>query len=225
MNNLSSEQLFITDAAKALLENQEQSPFFNLSQYQLWDITSIDGLQLVKVLVGEVGTQITLFESIDFIFTGYQYSVLRLGEEHFRLGLYGELGTYGGLNFQETLTQAMTGLQVSVRKCNEISAGNITTSARSMRLTAYCAIALPQSSGLNILSKTAIVEPPYRLEEMPLNRAVAAKIEDIPVLIWRHQLLSQRVFELHSPVGDVEAIKVKLINIDRSPHKSGKLLE
>jgi hypothetical protein len=34
MDNLSTEQLFVTEAAKALLENQEHSLFLNLCQDQ-----------------------------------------------------------------------------------------------------------------------------------------------------------------------------------------------
>jgi hypothetical protein len=69
------------------------------------------------------------------------------------------------------------------------------------------------------------VQPPQRLEALPSNYAVAARIDENSVLIWRHQLLSQSVFELHTTVGDIEAIKVKLINIDRSPLQLRKLLE
>ena len=46
MNNLSAEQLFIIDAAQALLENPE-SLFLDLALYQLWDITGTDSRQLV----------------------------------------------------------------------------------------------------------------------------------------------------------------------------------
>lgn len=66
----------------------------------------------------------------NLIFTGYQYSALRLGEGNFRLGLYGELATYGDLTFEETLRDAIasleapaqTGLQVSARWCDKMSA-------------------------------------------------------------------------------------------------------
>jgi hypothetical protein len=55
---------------------------------------------------------------------------LRLGEGNFRLGSYGELGTYGGLTFEETIrdaiasvqAQAQTGLQMSARWCDKMSA-------------------------------------------------------------------------------------------------------
>jgi hypothetical protein len=207
MNNLSAAQLFITETAKALLNKPVNSPFLNLSQYKLWEVKGRDSLQLVKRLVSDVVAKVGPFQSIDFIFTGYQYSVLRLGDGNFRLGLYGELGTYGGLNFEEAIAQAKIGLQVEA-KSPEISA-----------------IALTLAPALDLLPKIAVVQPPQRLEALPSNYAVAARIDENSVLIWRHQLLSQSVFELHTTVGDIEAIKVKLINIDRSPLQLRKLLE
>ncbi|HEY9601049.1 MAG TPA: hypothetical protein V6C85_05515 [Allocoleopsis sp.] len=43
--------------------------------------------------------------------------------------------------------------------------------------------------------------------------ATLARIDRVPLIIWRHQLLSQPVFELHPPVGDAKAIEANLINI------------
>ncbi len=213
MNSLSSKQLFLTEAAKALLENQEQSPFLNLSRYQLWDLAGIDSLQLAKLLVSDGVTKIALFESVDFIFTGYQYSALRLGESKFRLGLYGELGTYGGLNFEETIEQSQVGLEVWAKRCDKLKATEVTAFNCAIGLTVCYAIALPQSVAHDLLPKIAVVQPPHSLEELQPNFALPAKIENLPVLIWRHQLLSQPVFELHTAVQDAEAIKLKLINI------------
>jgi len=224
MDNLSTEQLFVTEAAKALLENQEHSLFFNLSQYQLWDLGGVDALQLAKQLVGNVVAKIAPFQSLDVIFTGYQYSALRLGEDNFRLGLYGELGTYGGLNFEETIrlaiaeaslshAQAQTGLRAWARKCDRMNAKDTTASDYAISLTACCAIALSETVALDVLPKIAVVQPPHHLEGLQPNCAVAARIDGVSVLIWRHQLLSLPVFELHTPVGDAEAIKVKLRDI------------
>jgi hypothetical protein len=176
-------------------------------------------LQLTKRLVSDVVAHISSCESIDFIFTGYQYSVLRLGKTNFRLGLYGELGAYGGLNFEETIrdaiatpieytchlhsrhetqmghAQVQTGLQAWARQCVKIKA-----------------IALPASVALDLLPKIAVVEPPYSLEELQLNHAAPASIDGMSVLIWRHQLLSQPVLELQAGLGNAEAIELKLIS-------------
>ncbi|MEO8892127.1 MAG: hypothetical protein ABI417_11435 [Coleofasciculaceae cyanobacterium] len=92
MNIFSGEQLFITEAAKALLETPINSLFLNLSRYQLWQVKGIDSLQLVRRLVSNVVTKIALFQSIDFIFTGSQYSVLRLGDGDFCLESWGLMG-------------------------------------------------------------------------------------------------------------------------------------
>ncbi len=232
MGNLSTEQLFVTEAAKALLENQEHSLFLNLCQYQRWDLGGVDALQLAKQLVGDVVAKIAPFQSLDVIFTGYQYSALCLGEDNFRLGLYGDLGTYGGLNFEETIrfaiaeaslshAQAQTGLRAWARKCDRMNAEDATasdcaislTACYAINLTACCAIALSESVALDVLPKIAVVQPPHHLEGLQPNCAVAARIDGVSVLIWRHQLLSLPVFELHTPVGDAEAIKVKLRDI------------
>jgi hypothetical protein len=232
MDNLSTEQLFVTEAAKALLENQEHSLFLNLCQYQRWDLGGVDALQLAKQLVGDVVAKIAPFQSLDVIFTGYQYSALCLGEDNFRLGLYGDLGAYGGLNFEETIrfaiadaslshAQAATGLRAWARKCDRMNAEDATasdcaislTACYAISLTACCGIALSESVALDVLPKIAVVQPPHHLEGLQPNCAVAAKIDGVSVLIWRHQLLSLPVFELHTPVGDAEAIKVKLRDI------------
>jgi hypothetical protein len=86
------------------------------------------------------------------------------------------------------------------------------STTKGVTFTPRCAIALPDAVGLDVLSQIARVKPPYRLEGLQRNCAVPAKIDNISVLIWRHQLLSQPLFELHTAVGDAEAIKVKLIN-------------
>ena len=189
MTKLSSEQLFLTKAAKALLDKDEDSPFLNLSRYQLWELAGVDGLQLVKRLASDVVEKIAPFQSIDFIFTGYQYSVLHLGEGNYRLGLYGDLGTYGGLNFEEAIASAKIGLQVWAKPC-----GTMQT------------IALPEATALNLLPRIAVVKPPHCLQRLSPNCAVPATVHEIPVLIWRHRLLSEAVFELHSAVQDAETI-------------------
>ncbi len=69
MNSLSTEQLFLTEAAKVLLDNRNHSPFLNLSRYQVWEIAGIDSLQLVKRLFSAGVAKIAPFQSLDVIFT------------------------------------------------------------------------------------------------------------------------------------------------------------
>jgi hypothetical protein len=152
-------------------------------------LAGIDSLQLAKLLVSNVVAKLALFDSFDVIFTGYQYSALRLGEDNFRLGLYGELGDYGGLNFEEVIAHAQTNLRVWVGQWDKRKV-----------------IALPESTALDLLPKIAVFNSPGHLEESQPNCAVSAIIDGSSVLIWRHQLLSQPIFELHTAKGDVEAI-------------------
>ena len=213
MTHRSTEQLFLTEAAKALLENQENSPFLNLARYQVWNITGRDSLQLVKRLFSDVVAQLAPFQSLDVIFTGYQYSALRLGEAHFRLGLYGELGDYGGLTFEQTLAQAQVGLQVVATPCNGRSTEDTAVSQEAIGLTKYAAIGLLESTALDLLPNIGAVKPPDGLETLLPNCAIPAEIDGMSVVMWRHQLLSQPIVELHAAVGDAKAIEVKLINI------------
>ena len=207
----SVEQLFLTKSAQALLENSDKSPFLNLSQYQLWDIGGLEGLQLATLLIGDAVAKIAPFQSLDVIFTGYQYSALRLSDGHFRLGLYGELGQYGGLTFAQTITQATEGLRVWAKLGNEKSGNSLDAWGCKIASMPYCAIALPQSTALKIF---AHLQSTHRLDELPPNCAIPTHIDGISILIWRHQLLSQSIFELHTSIEDAEAIEVKLINIE-----------
>ncbi len=128
---------------------------------------------------------------------------MRLGEDNFRLGLYGELGDYGGLTFEKAIAQAQTGLRVWARQCDAMNAKDATASVYP--------IALPESAALDLLPKI-VVKPPHCLEELQRDRAIGVTIDRISVLIWRHQLLSHSVFELHTAVEDVEAITLQLRN-------------
>jgi hypothetical protein len=146
-------------------------------------------LILSKLFFSNIVVKVAHFVSFDVIFTGYQYSALRLGEDNFRLGLYGELGDYGGLNFEEVIAHAQTNLRVWVRQWDKRKV-----------------IALPESTALDLLPKIAVFNSLSHLEELQPNCAVSAIIDGSSVLIWRHQLLSQPIFELHTAKGDVEAI-------------------
>ena len=57
----------------------------------------------------------------NLIFTGYQYSALRLGEGNFRLGLYGELATYGDLTFERKLPRDAGNFRIKPKSSAEPS--------------------------------------------------------------------------------------------------------
>ena len=124
--------------------------------------------------------------------------------------MYGELGDYDGLTFEETIAQAQTALWVWARRCDKMNAKDTTASC--------CAIALPESAALDLLPPIAVAKPLHSLEELPLDRAIPAKINGFSVLVWRHQLLSQPVFELHTAVGDVEAIALHKSDVESPGH-------
>ena len=76
--------------------------------------------------------------------------------------------------------------------------------AKSTEISVF---ALSQAAALDLLPQIATVQPPHRLEESSPNCAMPAIIDENPVLIWRHQLLSQSVFELHTTVGILKQSK------------------
>lgn len=90
---------------------------------------------------------------------------------------------------EEVIAQAQTNLRVWVGQWNKRKV-----------------IALPESTALDLLPKIAVFNSLAHLEELQPNCAVSAIIDGSSVLIWRHQLLSQPIFELHTAKGDAEAI-------------------
>ncbi|HEY9725513.1 MAG TPA: hypothetical protein V6D50_03605 [Chroococcales cyanobacterium] len=98
----------------------------------------------------------------NLIFTGYHYSVLRLGGARFRLGLYGELADYWGLTFERTITQSKIGLRAWAKRCDRISSEAIAS-------IAYRLLALLESAALNLLPQITCVElPQSRLDLNPI---------------------------------------------------------
>lgn len=168
--------------------------FINLPQYQLWDFAGVDGLHFAKTLVGDAAGKIAAFQSIETTFGEYPCSLLRLGEGNFRIGLHGDSGA-----FEDAIISTLsTYRRVWVRRCEGISA-----------------IAFLDSAGLDLLPKIAITKLPYRLAGLALNCAVPARITGISVLIWRHPLLGNTAFELHTAARDTEAVKAKVWALDK----------
>ncbi len=160
----------------------------NLNHYQLWDIAGVDGLQVAKSLFGDQVGCIAPFHSIETTIAGCPCSVLRLCEGNFRIVWQGD---------SNILEQAFQ-LQGERR-------------AWLKRFDWLGAIALSDSVGLTHLIKIAVAKPPHRLEGMLVNCAAPARIEGAGVLVWRHFVLGQSAFELHTAVKDLETIKAKLI--------------
>ncbi len=171
----------------AILQNPT---LLDLSGYQLWDFAGVDGLQCAKALFGEASGRIAPFQSFETSLNGCLCSVLRLCEGNFRIGLQGK--TTG---FEQAIAQLQPNHQIWVKRCEWMSA-----------------IAIPETLLLNLLPQIASSKAPHRLEGLQLSCAAPARIDGISVLIWRHQLLGQPAFELHTALKDVEAVQAKVSN-------------
>ena len=165
-----------------------QEDLIGLAGSQLWDFAGIDGLQLAKRLVGNAVERIAPFQSLETTINCGTCSLLRLCEGNFRLRIYSHAPEFGLY-----ILSLQSDLQVWVKQCQWIAA-----------------IALPESVGLNALAEIAVPKPPYRLKQMSINSAAPARIDGTSVLIWRHFIQGQPVFELHTAAAALETVKLKL---------------
>lgn len=159
--------------------------FIDLSHYQLWDFAGVDGLQFA-LLLSDAARKIAPFQSTEITFLGYPCSLLRLCGGNFRLGFE------NNPTLEQTIQQVPPDLRVWVKRCDSMKA-----------------IALTESASLDLLS-VAVTKPPHRLQGLQPNCAVPARIDGISVLVWRHQLLGQPIFELQMAMGDADIVRAKL---------------
>lgn len=161
------------------------------SLYQLWDFAGIDALQVAKSLFGDRVARIAAFQSLETTLTdtAYSCSLLRLCENNFRVGLLQSSVSA----FQQTFQQLQVGQRVWLKQFERMGA-----------------IALLESVGVSLLPKMAIAKPPHCLE-IPVNCAVPARIDRIAVLVWRHSILGQPAYELHTAVRDLPVVTAKLL--------------
>lgn len=157
----------------------------NLNAHQ-WDLAGVDGLQVAKSLFGDQVGYIATFQSIETSLEGCSCSVLRLCEGNFRISWQ------GNSTILEQAFQRVQGKRAWLKRFDWLGA-----------------IALSESVGL-ILPQIAVPIPPHRLKGMLLNCAAPARIEGTAVLVWRHLVLGQSAFELHTAVKDLETVKAKL---------------
>jgi hypothetical protein len=159
-----------------------------LERYQLWDVAGVDGLQFVKSLAKcDRISSIAPFQSIETSINGYPCSILRLCEGNFRLAWQGDSSVL------EQAQQEIQGYRAWLKRFEWLGA-----------------IAIPESMGIDYLPQIAVAKPPYRLTGLPCDRAVPARIDDISVLVWRHLVLDQPIFELHTAVKNLGLVKAKL---------------
>ncbi len=152
----------------------------DLPHYQLWDFAGVDGLQFAKTLVGDAAGRLAPFQSLETTIADYPCSLLRLCENNFRLGVRG------------VAIQSPAKMRVWMKQCETIQA-----------------IIFPDSSKPNLL-QIATTKPPHRLQNLALNHAIPARINNVSVLIWYHSPQEKPVLELHTAVNDAEAIKAIL---------------
>ena len=156
----------------------------NLDHYYLWDFAGVDGLQFARELVGDRVTRIARFQSLEVSLGGYSGSILRLCEGNFRLGLQGDAAAIA-----EMLRQHQAQRQVWVKPCDKMRA-----------------IALPESTGIELLPRIMTTKPPHRLQGLQPNCAVPARYQGTAVLVWRHSI----GVELHLALKDVAIVKSRL---------------
>lgn len=158
-----------------------------LERDRLWDIAGVDGLQVVKAIVGDRITTIAPFQSLETTIYGNHCSILRLCEGNFRLAYL------GNPKVLESAMQEFQGYRVWLKRFQWLGA-----------------ISISESFGLKYLPQIAVAKPPHRLESLECDRALPARIDGISVLIWRHQVLEQQAFELHTSLKNLELISAKL---------------
>ncbi|MEM9904658.1 MAG: hypothetical protein AAF921_06515 [Cyanobacteria bacterium P01_D01_bin.44] len=151
--------------------------------HSLWDLTGPDGLHAARTLFGEAVDHLAPFQSLETKLQGSPCSVLRLCDRNFRI-------THEG-NFASMI--------------NALKMNTLKMNVRVKQFDWLGSILLPDSL-FPTLAKQATVRPPHRLKTLPNHRAVPARINNIPALIWRHPLQAKPIIELHSARTDLETL-------------------
>jgi len=151
----------------------------------LWDFAGIDGLQVARHLFGEQIAHISPFQSLTTTLQGRPCAVLRLCEHNFRVALP------QGLELDQLIHPLHQQIWI----------------ARSPYLAA---LTLPVEQGLSWLYQRATTKPLHRLQPLPGDRAVPARLGGIAVLIWHHSWLGQPRLELHTATVDLPLVQARL---------------
>ncbi|MEM8809365.1 MAG: hypothetical protein AAGF01_25365 [Cyanobacteria bacterium P01_G01_bin.38] len=165
--------------------------------HSLWDLIGPDGLHAAKILFGEAINHLAPFQSLETKLQGNPCVVLRLCDRNFRI-------THEG-NFAPML---------NALKMNTLKINALKMNVRVKQFDWLGSIFLPDSL-FPTLVKQATVRPPHRLKTLPNHRAVPARLNDIPALIWRRPLQSKPIIELHAARTDLETL------IKQYPSKKG----
>ncbi|MFP4133624.1 MAG: hypothetical protein ACLFTJ_05660 [Halothece sp.] len=131
-----------------------------------WDFAGVDGLAFARDLIGETADRLSVFQSQNITIAGETCSLLRLCEKNFRLGA-SQTATE---KIESHLRSAQNQWCVWVNRCENLGT-----------------LALPDASGMSFLQENATAKPPHRLQGLGRDRAVPARLNDIPILIWRRR--------------------------------------
>jgi hypothetical protein len=151
-------------------------PWLDLSDYRLWDLAGIDGLQVAITLFGSAADTIAPWRSLQLDWQGRSLSLLRLCENNFRIGLEGNPQP-----LVAALRTAAVDAQVWWRPCDRMVSS-----------------AILAASSVDLLPQIAIPKPPHRLLGLPDDCALPCRIAGNAVVVWRHSLQGQSAFEIQT---------------------------
>lgn len=155
---------------------------------QLWDIAGVDGLQVMKTVVGPSIDRIAPFQSMEVKIDQVPCSILRLCEGNFRIRFQGDAS-----DLLLRLNTAIEGQRVWLQQFPWLGS-----------------MLAPEAIALRDLSSIAIPKPPFHLSALALHCAAPARMDGISVLVWRHLLDGRDRLELQVARTQFEAIATRL---------------
>jgi len=151
----------------------------------LWDIAGVDGLAVMKRLIGEECDRIAPFQSLETDLDHTPCTILRLCEANFRLRWMGD-----SAHLQSRLGVATADQQVWVKQFPWL-------------------VSVPLLHGISVeqLSGVAIARVPFSVEYLGMDCAAPVRIGRHGCLIWRHSIQGRAVIELHSALQTIQELK------------------
>jgi len=152
----------------------------------LWDFAGVDGLAVAMTLFGQPVQKLAVWRSL--VTPDSNYAILRLCQGNFRIRTINN-----DLDFPRKLAQACSNQRVWYDQ-----------------LTYVAEMSCPSDVMLHRLEQIALPKPPFRLQNLPLNAALPARINGTAMLIWRYFWQGTDLVQLHCAQGDVQKIRVCL---------------
>ncbi|MEO0984882.1 MAG: hypothetical protein AAFY20_04965 [Cyanobacteria bacterium J06639_14] len=153
----------------------------NPSNYFLWDLAGMDGLQAAIALFTPQISHIAPFQSLTTTFNQQPCSVLRLCENNFRVAL-------SEATLFDQAVDAL-GLQVWAKPYPA------------------AVLVVPTDFGLQRLTEIARTKPIYTLNPFPCDRAVPARIDGTAILAWHHSWQGQPRLEIQTASAHINMIR------------------